>query len=95
MEIKRKVKIATATNRRLIIRQTRNEKRFLCETCNQPMLTAEQTSAFLDIKQRRIFQLIEEGLVHYFEPDKSSVLVCPSSLSAILTQDLQSLKGKE
>lgn len=95
MEIKRKLNMSVVTNRRFIIRQIKDTNKVFCKICGEPMLTAEQAAELLDIKQRLIFQMIEMEKLHFIEIKPQAVMVCLASLSAILTQDIQNLKGKE
>jgi hypothetical protein len=94
MEIKRKINMSVVTNRRFIIRQMKNTNKVFCKICGEPMLTAEQTAEFLDIKQRLIFQLIEQEKVHFTEIEPQAVMICLSSMSSVLKQDLLSLNAK-
>ena len=95
MEIKRKVKILVATNRRYTIRQSPSVKQITCAKCGEPMLTTEQVAGILGITQRRIFQIIETGAVHFTETEAGAALICLSSLAAVLdgeSRENQSLK---
>ena len=92
MEIKRKINRSVVTNRRFIIRQSKDVNQVFCKICEETMLKAEQTAELLDIKQRLIFQIIEQENVHFIETETNSVMVCLSSLRAVLTQHQLSLK---
>lgn len=48
------------------------------------MLAIEQVAKALGIKQRRIFQLIETGSVHFAEPESGGALICITSLAEVL-----------
>lgn len=52
--------------------------------CGGAILTAEQTVTFFNINQRAIFQLIEKGAAHFAEIEAGVVMICLSSISAIL-----------
>lgn len=84
MEIKRKFEMSVATNRRYIIRQAASVKQIACAECGEPMLTAEQAANLFDIKQRRIFQIIEAQAAHFTEIETGAVIICLSSLAAVL-----------
>ena len=95
MEIKRKISMSQKTDRRFIIRSTKNLEQIECAECDSKMLPVEKVAALFEIKQREIFQFIEKGLVHFVETQNSSVMVCLSSVSIVLTQEQLSLKAKE
>ncbi len=88
MEIKRKMNMSIVTNRRFAIRQSKDIHKVFCKICGEPMLSAEQTAELLDIKQRLLFQMIEQDNVHFTETEKNSVMVCLSSLSEFFKKDL-------
>ncbi len=84
MEIKRRFEFSIETNRRYIIRQSASGRQIACAECGEPMLRVEQAAAFFGIKQRRIFQIIETGAVHFTEIELSAAMICLSSLAAVL-----------
>lgn len=84
MEIKRKFNISVVTNRRYIIRQQMTGQTKFCSECGDPMLTTGQASGFFGIKQRRIFQIIEADAAHFKETGADPVMICLSSLAAVL-----------
>lgn len=84
MEIKRKFDLLIATKRRYIIRQAPSGQQIPCASCGATMLTAEQAANLYGITQRRIFQLIEAGAAHYTETQAGAVMICLTSLTAIL-----------
>ena len=95
MEIKRSFEMLVATNRRYIIRQSAPGRQIACAECDEPMLTTEQAAKIFGIKQRRIFQIIETGAVHFTETEAGAALICLSSLAAVLdgeSRENQSLK---
>lgn len=89
MEIKRKFELTIATNRQYIIRQPSEYKQTVCAECGEPMLTTEQASGFFGIKQRRIFQIIEDEAAHFNEIEAAAVMICLSSLAIILNSETQ------
>ena len=84
MEIKRRFELLIETNRRYIIRQSAPGTQIRCADCGEPMLTVEQTAGFFNIKQRRIFQVIEAEAAHFTEIETGAVMICLSSLAAVL-----------
>ena len=96
MEIKRKFELLIETNRRFIIRQAPPGEPIACAVCGEPMLTVQQAAAFFNIKQRRIFQIIEADAAHFIEIEAGAAMICLSSLAAILeaeSNENQSLKA--
>ncbi len=95
MEIKRKFEMLVATNRRYIIRQSPSGRQLACAECGEPMLRVEQAAGLFDIKQRRIFQIIETETAHFTETAAGAAMICLSSLAAALdgeSRENQSLK---
>ena len=45
------------------------------------MTTVEQAAKLFGINQRRIFQIIETGTVHFSETDSGATLICIASMS--------------
>lgn len=84
MEIKRKFEMLVATNRRYIVHQSTPGKQIACAECGEPMMTTEQAANLCGIKQRRIFQIIENEAAHFTEIETGAVIICLSSLAAIL-----------
>lgn len=83
--------MSVITNRRFIIRRNpsiKNEK-IACAECGEPMLATEKAAVILGIKQRRIFQIIENEAIHFNEIEKDAVMICLSSLTAFLDSDSQ------
>lgn len=96
MEIKRKIEKVIHTNRRFVISFSQNIEQMPCAECGAEMLPIEKAAAVFGIKQRRIFQIIEKEVgLHFIETETSSVMICLSSLSVILNQDLLSLIAKD
>jgi DNA-directed RNA polymerase subunit RPC12/RpoP len=95
MEIKRKLNMVLKTDRRFVIRHAQNIEQMECPECDSKMLVAEKVAALFGLAQRRIFQFIEKGDVHFIETETSSVMVCLSSTSAVSTSDLLILPAKE
>ncbi len=89
MKIKRKFEILVATSRRYTIRQSPAGRQVACAKCGEPMLATEQAADFFDIKQRRIFQIIETDAAHFTEGEASEVMICLSSLAEILEGEVQ------
>ena len=84
MEIKRKFEMLVATNRRYTIRQSTPGRQIACAKCGEPMLTTEQAANIFDIKQRRIFQIIETEAAHFTETEAGAVMICMTSLAEVL-----------
>ena len=84
MEIKRTTEVVVKTSRRFVIRQADTVEQAVCVECTGFMVTAEQTAAICGISRRTVYQLIENGAVHFAETPIGVLLVCPNSLAAIL-----------
>lgn len=87
MEIKRNFEKLVVTKRRFVIRQIPSDKQIACAECGEPMLTIEQAAGFLGIKQRNIFQIIEAGAAHFSEIETNAVMICITSLAAVLDNE--------
>ena len=84
MKIKCTFEVSVVTNRRYIIRQATSGKQIACAECGEPMLRVEQAADLFRIKQRRIFQIIENETVHFTEIEAGAVMICLTSLAEIL-----------
>lgn len=84
MEIKRKFEMTVATNRRYVIRQSASGGKTVCAKCGEPMLAIAQAAVLLGITQRNLFQIIEAGAAHFTEAEAGALLICLSSLAAVL-----------
>ncbi|MCB1026120.1 MAG: hypothetical protein KDB79_17110 [Acidobacteria bacterium] len=87
MEIKRKMNMEVSTSRLFTIRYSQNVEQIECAECESKMLAVEQVAVLFGVKQRLLFQIIEQDRVHFIETVRGSVMVCLSSLSAALDQD--------
>lgn len=87
MEIKRKIEFLVATNRRYIIRESVSYVKITCLHCGEAMLNAEGSAGLFGITQRRVFQIIETEAVHFTETEAGAVMICLTSLSAILSRE--------
>ena len=85
MKIKRKFDLLIETNRRYVIRQAQSGEQIACAQCGEPMLTTEQAAGFLNIKQRRIFQIIETKAAHFTETEAGVAMICILSLKEALS----------
>jgi len=82
MEIKRKVEIFTATNRRFVVRRNKAEQDIACTYCGTTMVTAEQAAEIFGISQRSVFQFVEAGTVHFTElAEGGAALICVTSFA--------------
>ncbi len=81
MEIKRKIEFFAATNRRFVVRQPA-ERQTYCEKCGNAMLRADQVATMFNISQRKVFQIIEGGSVHFTElAEGGTALICVASFA--------------
>ncbi len=87
MEIKRKIELFAATNRRYIVRQQPTEQQAACVGCGNAMLTVEQAARMFNISQRNVFQFVEAGSVHFTEIADAAALICITSLAEALDGD--------
>ena len=84
MEIKRNFEKLVVTKRRFVIRQTPSVKQTTCAECGELMLTIAQAAVLLGIKQSRIFQIIEREAAHFTEAEEGALMICLTSLAAVL-----------
>lgn len=84
MEIKRKIEIFIETRRQFVISEPETNVQISCPRCQETMLAAEQVAAFLGTSRRIIYQFVETGAVHFVENKTGAVMICLSSLAAIL-----------
>jgi hypothetical protein len=84
MEIKRKTDIFIETRRQFVISEPETNVQISCPRCQEMMLTAEQAADFFGISRRIIYQFVETGAVHFVENETDAVMICFSSLAAIL-----------
>ena len=93
MEIKRKFEVLLATKRRYVISQSPTDEKISCAECGEETLTAEQTANLFGITQREIFGLIEKKAVHFTEIEAGKVMICLTSLAAVLDAKSESSKN--
>ncbi len=84
MEIKRKIEIFTATNRRLVVRRNNPAHDITCTDCGTTMVTSENAAKIFGISQRNVFRLVEAGSVHFTEVENGELMICLRSLTAVL-----------
>ncbi len=87
MKIKRKIEMLVATNEIYVIRKTSTHKPTTCAKCGEPMLAIAQAAVLFNIKQSRIFQIVETGAAHFTEIEAGALMICLTSLSAVLDCD--------
>lgn len=85
MAIRRRISIVAATERVLVISPVGAPRRTLCPACaaQGPMLTPCEAARLWGERQRRIYQLLETGHLHFTESG-DELLICPASLSRAL-----------
>ena len=85
MAIHRRISIVAATERVLIICPAGHTRRTECQTCaaQGPMLTPVEAARLMHESQRRIYQLLEAGQLHFTETE-DELLICPTSLRRAL-----------
>jgi len=85
MAIRRRISIVAATERVLIICPAGHTRRTECQTCavQGPMLTPVEAARLMHESQRRIYQLLEAGQLHFTETE-DELLICPTSLRRAL-----------
>lgn len=84
MEIKRQLEMIVATNRRFIVHGLQTSEQTFCAECGGATLRAEQAANLFQIKQRMIFQFIEQGAAHFNETEIGAVMICLPALALIL-----------
>lgn len=88
MEVLRKVEMFVATSRRYVVRQSPSGRKVDCMLCGEVMVTAEQAAVMLGVNQRRLFQIIEAGGLHYAETASAAMMICLTSFAGFLDSDL-------
>lgn len=84
MEIKRKIELFSATNRRFVVRRQTPEQEVVCATCGNGMVTSEQVAKIFKISQRSVFKLLETGTVHFTElAEGGAALICINSFADV------------
>ncbi|MBK8303506.1 MAG: hypothetical protein IPK98_08980 [Chloracidobacterium sp.] len=90
MEIKRKVEIFTATNRRFVVRRNKPAHDIACVSCGTTMVTAEQAAEIFGISQRSVFQFVEAGRVHFTElAEGGAAMICITSFADVFSEPVR------
>ncbi|MGB2751905.1 MAG: hypothetical protein WBC19_07590 [Pyrinomonadaceae bacterium] len=90
MEIKRKIEIFTATNRRFVVRRNKPDHDIACVSCGTTMVTAEQAAEIFGISQRSVFQFVEAGRVHFTElAEGGAAMICITSFADVFSEPVQ------
>ncbi|HRI02856.1 MAG TPA: hypothetical protein PLL77_03850 [Pyrinomonadaceae bacterium] len=90
MEIKRKIEIFTATNRRFVVRRNKPAHDIACVSCGTTMVTAEQAAEIFGISQRSVFQFVETGRVHFTElTEGGAAMICITSFADVFSEPVQ------
>ncbi len=95
MEIKRTIEIFVETRRRIVVRQPEATEQVVCPDCNEAMIGVEAAAALYSINHRTIYRLIENTAAHFAETEAGAVMLCPSSLVALLGDDAGQLPAAE
>lgn len=85
MEMKRTTEILIESKRRFVVNpiEPAAEQTF-CPICTGQMFTAEQIAQVLFVSRRTVYSSVETKAAHFSEIEGGSVLVCLTSLAAIL-----------
>ena len=85
MKMNRRTEITMETHELTIIRFSRSQKRFFCETCAAHVspLKVGQAALALSLSETAIFRLSESGQIHSAETTAGSLLLCGKSLAAL------------
>lgn len=80
----RKLKVSIEKVEQIVIRQARRQKTF-CHFClrETEMLSLKETALTLNLSERQIVKLIENGAFHFAETREGFLLICRNSLEAI------------
>ena len=81
MEIKRTTEIVVESERRYVVHHPENSELIICPSCSETMVTAEQAAIVLALSHRAVFQLVENGSVHFAETENGVLFVCLRSLA--------------
>jgi hypothetical protein len=84
MEIKRTTEIFVETKRRFVICQPESGEQVFCSQCAELMLGAEAAATLFGVSRRAVYQLVEADTTHFAENDVGAVMICASSLAAVL-----------
>ena len=83
MEIKRELEVTVVSNRRYVIRRSRADiAEASCAECGEPMVAVDEAATLLGVNQRRVFQIIESGAVHFTETDDGTAMICIASMAS-------------
>ena len=79
--MKQKMEITFEVEETIVVRQDGHKFEAFCPLCQAlvEMLTPPTAAALLDLSEREIFRLIENGRVHFMEVER--VFVCRNSLT--------------
>jgi len=79
--MKKRTEITIETSRRVIVRHSSNWRQTWCEQCRGAvrMISPNEAAARLNVSSRLIYQLIEEGSIHFRE-EPGGLKVCETSL---------------
>jgi len=82
MQIKRELEIKMVSNRRYVIRRSDSASASTtCPVCGEPMISVEQAARLTGVNQRRLFQIIETGTVHFAETEAGVAMICIASMT--------------
>jgi hypothetical protein len=91
MKIRRRLEMVIETQTRQVIRAESNSYReaHWCPECAAAvvMITPEGTG-IVGATSRAIYRLVESGKVHFAETPEGTLLICLSSLAAVVNQEV-------
>lgn len=85
--MKKTTEITIETDRLLVINQHRRRRVNWCESCaaHVEMLTTDEAAILSHVSTRTIFGWVEAGRIHYTETPEGLLLICPNSLSQLIS----------
>jgi len=86
MSRRRRIEI-TVENRLLVLRRAVHPPVW-CAVCPTPvqMLTPEEATALTEVSTRWLYRQIEAGQIHFVETPEGRLLLCPHTLSNLLSE---------
>jgi hypothetical protein len=86
--MKRRTKLTIETDRVLIIRGGRTERRAMCDACGElvRLVTVDEAAMLAQVGSRAIYRLVEAEKIHSIETDNELLLICFNSIVRSLSQ---------
>ena len=82
MQVKRRIKVETRTERTLLLCARRKITRAWCGAClcQTQMITPHEAAKEIRVSLRKLFGYIEERRLHFLETEEGELFICVESL---------------